>query len=81
MYFLANRTLCHAVCESLAAGRWFSPGIPVSSTNKNDRYDIIAILLKVVLNTIKQRKALSIYFYRYSTTIQYRLHFLLVFLV
>jgi hypothetical protein len=31
---------------------WFSPGTPVSSTNKTDRHDIAEILLKVVLNTI-----------------------------
>jgi hypothetical protein len=35
-------------------GRWFSPGPPVSSTNKTDRHNITEILLKVVLNTIKQ---------------------------
>jgi hypothetical protein len=34
------------------AGRWFSPGTPVSSTNKTDRYDIAEILLKVKLNTL-----------------------------
>jgi hypothetical protein len=34
------------------AGRWFSPGIPVSSINKTDRHDKIEILLKEVLNTI-----------------------------
>jgi hypothetical protein len=28
------------VCQGLAAGRWFSPCPPVSSTNKTDRYDI-----------------------------------------
>jgi hypothetical protein len=33
--------------------RWFSPGTPVSSTNKTDRYDITEILLKMALNTIK----------------------------
>jgi hypothetical protein len=32
----------------------FSPGPPVSSTNKTDRYDITEILLKVALKTIKQ---------------------------
>jgi hypothetical protein len=31
---------------------WFSPGTPVSSTNKTDRHDITKILLKVALNTI-----------------------------
>jgi hypothetical protein len=34
------------------AGRWFSWGTPVYSTNKTDRYDISEILLKVALNTI-----------------------------
>ena len=35
-------------------GQWFSPGPPVSSTNKIDHHDITEILLKVALNTIKQ---------------------------
>jgi hypothetical protein len=42
------------VCQWLATGRWFSPGPPVSSTNKTDRHDITELLLKVALNTIKQ---------------------------
>jgi hypothetical protein len=42
-----------------AAGRWFSPGPPVSSTNKNDRNDITEILLKVALNTIKPKQFLD----------------------
>ena len=33
------------------AGRWFSPGTPVSSTNKTDRLDITEVLLKVPLNS------------------------------
>jgi hypothetical protein len=33
---------------------WFSPGPPVSFTNKTDRHDITKILLKVALTTIKQ---------------------------
>jgi len=35
-----NTTLCDQVCQWLAAGWWFSPGIPVSSTIKTDRHDI-----------------------------------------
>jgi hypothetical protein len=35
-------------------GRWFSPGTPVSSTDKTDRHYITEILLKVTLNTIKK---------------------------
>jgi hypothetical protein len=34
-------------------GLWFFPGSPVSSTNKTDSHNIIEILLKVALNTIK----------------------------
>ena len=36
----------------IMTGRRFSPGTPVSSTNKTNRHDIIEILLKVTLNTI-----------------------------
>jgi hypothetical protein len=36
------------------AGRWFSPGSPVSSINKTDCHNITEIVLKVALNTIKQ---------------------------
>ena len=34
------------------AGQWYSPGTPVSSTNKTNCHDITEILLKVALNTI-----------------------------
>ena len=43
----------------MTCGR-FSPGNPVSSTNKTDRHDITEILLKVALNTIIQPTLLSI---------------------
>ena len=45
---------CDQVCQWLATGWWFSPGPPVSSTNKTDRHDITEILLKVAFNAIKQ---------------------------
>ena len=45
-------TLCDKVCQWLATGQWFSPGTPVSSTNKIDCHDITKILLKVPINTI-----------------------------
>jgi hypothetical protein len=38
----------------VATGRWFSPGSPVSPTNKTDSHDKTEILLKVALSTIKQ---------------------------
>ena len=47
-------TLCDKVCQWFATGQWFSPGTPVSSTNKTDRHNIAEILLKVALSTIKQ---------------------------
>ena len=34
------------------AGRWFSPGTPVSPTDKSGDHDIAEILLKMALNTI-----------------------------
>jgi hypothetical protein len=49
---LLNTTLCDKVCQWLVAGLWFSPGTPVSSTNKTDHHNITEILLKVALNTI-----------------------------
>ena len=33
-----DTTLCDKACQWLATGRWFSPGTPVSSTNKTERY-------------------------------------------
>ena len=47
-----DTTLCDIVCQGLATGRWFSPGTPISSTNKTDLHDITEMLLKVTLNTI-----------------------------
>ena len=50
-----HTTLCDKdKSQCLVAGCWFSPGPPVSSTNKTDRYDITEILLKVAFSTIKQ---------------------------
>ena len=50
-------TLCDKVCQWLATGQWFSPGTPVSSTNKTDRHDITEILLTVASITINQAKS------------------------
>jgi hypothetical protein len=44
------------VYQLLARDRWFSPGIPASSTTKTGRHDIAEILLKVELNTINKLK-------------------------
>ena len=51
---ILDTTICDKVCQWLAAGRWFPPDTPVSSTNKIDRLNIAEILLIVVLNTINQ---------------------------
>ena len=55
-----DTNLCNKVCQWLAAGQWFSPGTPVSSTNKTDRHDITDILLKVALNTINHKPTITI---------------------
>jgi hypothetical protein len=57
-----DTTLYDIVCQSLATGRWFSPGTPVSSTNKTDRHEITEILLKVAISTINlnQKSGLNI---------------------
>jgi len=49
-----DTTICDNIyfCQWLVVGRWFSPGTPVSSTNKTDRQDITELLLKVEINTI-----------------------------
>jgi hypothetical protein len=47
-----DTTLCDKFCQWLVTGRWFSPGGPVSTTNKTDWHNITEILLKVALNTI-----------------------------
>jgi hypothetical protein len=47
-----DTTVCDKVCQWTAACRWFSPGIPVSSTQKIDSHDIADILVKVALNII-----------------------------
>jgi hypothetical protein len=47
-----DTTSCDKVCQWLAAGRWFSPGTPVSFFNKTDCHDKTEILLKMALNTI-----------------------------
>ena len=54
--YVLETTLCDKVCQWFATGQWFSPGTPVSFTNKTDRHDITEILLKVVLNTINHSK-------------------------
>ena len=47
-------SLQHDVIKFVSAtGRWFSPGTPVSSTNKTDCHYLTEILLKVALSTIK----------------------------
>ena len=47
-----DTTVCDKFVRDIAKGRWFSPGTPVSYTNKIDLHDIFEIFLKVALNTI-----------------------------
>ena len=54
-----DTTLSDEVCQWLVAGKWFSPGIPISSTNKTDRHEITEILLKVELKTINRTPSVN----------------------
>jgi hypothetical protein len=46
-WMFLDTTFYDQVCQWLGAGQWFSPGTPISSTDKTDRHDIPDILLKV----------------------------------
>ena len=63
---LRRGVLDTTLCDQVATGRWFSPGTPISSTNKADRHDRTEILLKVALNTIIIPITISHYKYLYS---------------
>jgi hypothetical protein len=39
-----DTTLCDLICLFFVAGWWFSPGTPISSTNKTDRHEIAEIV-------------------------------------
>jgi hypothetical protein len=47
------------VCQWLAVCRLFSPGTPMSSTNKTDRSEKNEILLKMAINITKNKRKLS----------------------
>ena len=70
MWGVLYTALCDKVCQWLAIGRWFSPGTPVSSTNKTDVHDITKILLKVPLNTINplNHMCTCMYYYKVQET-------------
>ena len=55
---MLDTTLCDTGkgAQWLVACRLFSPGIPVSTTNKTDGHDITEILLKVALNIINENQ-------------------------
>ena len=48
-----------AIFNNIAAGRFFSLGTPVSSTNKIDRHDITEILLNVAFQHLKPTNNMS----------------------
>jgi hypothetical protein len=58
LWGVLDTPLCDKVCQWLATGRCFSPGTPVSSTNRTDSHDITEILLKNVVSTIKSTNQL-----------------------
>ena len=64
-----DTTLCDKVCQPLVTGRQYSPGTPVSSTNRTNCHDIAEILLKVALNILTHFLHKCIYIYRRASVI------------
>jgi hypothetical protein len=56
LLYVSTCTEKHPIQQVIYNPSWFSPGTPVSSTNKTDRHDITEILLKVALSTINETK-------------------------
>ena len=56
------KCIWYKACQWLAAGCWFSPDTPVSSTNKTDCHDIVEMSLKVALNTKTLTHMPSVFF-------------------
>ena len=50
-----DTTLCDKVCQCLATCLWFSPGTPISSTNKTDHHDI-SYSWNIVESNVKHHK-------------------------
>ena len=70
-----NTTVCDKVCQWPMTGQWFTPGTPVSSTNKTDCHDITEILLTVALNIITLNHMLKIlYMISQSSDIYFLCH-------
>jgi hypothetical protein len=65
-----DTTLCDKVCQWLMAGLWFSPGSPVSSTNKTDSHDIQLTL--IVLNSVDSNFRLSRIFIEVPNFVVYK---------
>jgi hypothetical protein len=61
-----GRTLLAAASDKdyqlFAHGRWFSPGIPASSTTTTGRHDIVETLLKIALSTKNQSMNQSLFY-------------------
>jgi hypothetical protein len=49
-----DTTLCDKVRQLFATGRWFSPGTPVSSTNKGDCYQVRITILAYALTASRR---------------------------
>ena len=44
---VGSTTICDKACQLLATGRWFSPDLLASPTNRAGRHDIANILLNI----------------------------------
>jgi hypothetical protein len=65
------------VCQWLAAGWWFFPGTPVSSTNKTDRHYITEILLNTITPVVK----ICIKLHILTLPVRYKSHCYIIFIL
>jgi hypothetical protein len=65
-----DTALCDTNCQLFATGQCFSPGTPVSSTNKTDPHDIKEILVYLIGKYIMHKLTHFVIYFKCSTVPQ-----------
>ena len=68
-----DTALCNKVCQWLTTDRWYTPGTPVSFTNKTDRYDTTEISTRPN-STQQESNYIYLYTTKFGTSIKIRLN-------
>jgi hypothetical protein len=70
---MLNATLWYKFCQWLVAGRWFSLGTPLSSTNKSDSHDVDRYEITISQMTIYMLLFTEMFSYLYHCLDFYRI--------